>query len=269
MDGDQLDTALFGVFGVIEAKENGDTSRGLERISRGGLLYEANGGTLYLQNVSEASARVQARLARILRDREAVLVETGETISLEVRPMAGVAPDATDAALDGRLREDLFRRLSAFCIDVPPLRKRREDIPTLVNYFLREICAGLGAPPAVLSRSALSLICALPWRQNAVELRSLLEAIVAGLGNRGGIGIEDVLAHLRLDGDAVDLAHSGTLRQARIRFEREYISAVLDQHRGRISDAARVLGIQRTNLYRKMRSLHVGRVRKDASPLTR
>jgi two-component system nitrogen regulation response regulator NtrX len=195
-----------------------------------------------------------------------VLAETGETIALDVRPIAAVAPEGRDAR-DGRVREDLVRRLSAVCIDVPPLRKRREDIPTLANYFVREISAKLGVPPAVLSRSAVSLICALPWRRNAVELRTLLEAIVSGLGNSRGIGIEHVLAHLKLDGDDVAFAYGGTLRQARIRFEREYIAAVLDQHRGRISEAAKVLGIQRTNLYRKIRVLHVGRGKKHSAPL--
>ena len=264
LDGDQLDLALFG---TGAHNPDGEHTGGLECVSRRGVLHEVNGGTLYLQNVSEAPARVQARLARILRDREAVLAETGEIIALDVRPIAAVAPDGHDAARDGRIREDLFRRLSAICIDVPPLRKRREDIPTLANYVVREISATLGVPPAVLSRSALSLICALPWRQNAIELRALLEAILGGLGRDRGIGIEHVLAHLKLDGDAVAFAYRGTLRQARNRFEREYIAAVLEEHRGRISEAAKALGIQRTNLYRKIRVLHVGRGKKDASPI--
>jgi DNA-binding NtrC family response regulator len=111
-------------------------------------------------------------------------------------------------------------------------------------------------PPKTLSRSALSLISALPWRGNAVELRRLLESIVTGLQGGRGIALEDVLAHVRLDGGEAPCV-SGTLKQARSRFEKEYIATVLERHRGRISDAARVLGIQRTNLYRKMRSLKV------------
>jgi DNA-binding NtrC family response regulator len=122
--------------------------------------------------------------------------------------------------------------------------------------------------PVVFSRSALSLICALPWRQNAVELRSLLDAVVGASGPAREIRIEDVLAHLKLDGEAVELARVETLRQARIRFEREYIAAVLDRHRGRISEAAKVLGIQRTNLYRKIRVLHVGKRRKEPTSIS-
>ena len=256
-DTEQLDAELFG---AAARSPNGDAAgRGLERVSRSSRLHDAAGGTLYLQNVAEAPMRVQTRLARILRDREAVLHETGDTIGLDVRPMAGVDP-AFDAALqEGRVRDDLFRRLSVIRIDIPPLRSRREDIPALANYFVREICAVHRVPPKTLSRPALSLIAALPWRGNAVELRALLESVVTGLAGGRGIGLEDVLAHVRLDGGAVVFATGGTLRQARARFEREYIAAVLEQHRGRISEAAKALGIQRTNLYRKMRSLKVTR----------
>jgi two-component system nitrogen regulation response regulator NtrX len=264
LDGDQLDAALFGAFG---ARGNGEAGHGFEHVGRGGLLYQCNGGTLYLQNVAEAAARSQARLARILRDREAVLEETGETTAIDVRPITVFGPDQGEANGDGRVREELLRRLSVFCIDVPPLRKRREDIPALATCFVREVSAALGVPPAALSRSALSLMCALPWRHNADELRSLVEVVVAGLGDSPSIGIEQVLAHLKLDGDAVAFAYGGTLRQARIQFEREYIASVLDQHRGRISEAAKVLGIQRTNLYRKIRELRVGRAGRDTAPI--
>src|SRR4249920_1775477 len=142
------------------------------------------------------------------------------------------------------------------------LRNRRDDIPVLTNYFLREICAGRRVPPKTLSRPALSLITALPWRGNAIELRLMLESIVAGLSGGKGIGLEDVLAHVRLDAGAVVLANGGTLRQARARFESEYIAHVVAQHHGRIAEAAKALGIQRTNLYRKMRSLRVKGSRK-------
>ena len=255
-DSDKLDAELFGTSG----RAHGDrTGHGLERVARGSRLFAAQGGTLYLQNLAEAPARAQARLARVLRDAEAVCADTGEVFALDVRAMAGVDVAFDRAVEEGRVRDDLSRRLSGVRIDMPPLRSRREDIPALANYFLREICASLRLPPKTLSRPALSLLGALPWRGNAVELRALLESIVSGLKGGRGIGLDDVLAHVRLDGAAGLFASGGTLRQARARFEREYISTVLDQHRGRISDAARALGIQRTNLYRKMRSLRVAK----------
>ena len=260
LDADDLDVALFGSPNGHGLKEK--EARGLERVSRQGRLFEALGGTLYMQNVADAPARVQARLARVLRDREAVLVETGESLGFDVRPMAGVDGNIDLAVEDGRIREDLFRRLSVIRIDMPALRNRREDIPALANYFLREICGSLRLPPKTLSRAALSLIAALPWRGNAVELRALLESVVTGLEGGRAIALEDVLAHVRLDGGSVVFSNGGTLKQARSRFEREYIGAVLEQHHGRISEAAKALGIQRTNLYRKMRSLRVTRMRR-------
>jgi DNA-binding NtrC family response regulator len=260
-DADQLDAELFGAAARASSDQ---ASRGLEPVSREGRLHAALGGTIYLQHVAEAPTRVQARLARVLRDREAVLVETGGAIGFDVRPMAGVDAGFDGAVAEGRVRDDLFRRLSALRIDIPPLRNRREDIPALANYFLRDICAAHGVPSRTMTRSALSLIAALPWRGNASELRTLLEGVVTSLEGGRGIGIEDVLAHVRLDGGSAVFSGGGTLRQARDRFEREYIAAVLDHHHGRIAEAARSLGIQRTNLYRKMRSLRVARDRRQS-----
>jgi two-component system nitrogen regulation response regulator NtrX len=240
----------------------------IERVSRKSLLFAARGGTLYFQHVADTPTRVQSRLARVLRDREAVLAETGETIALDVRPMASADAGIDASVQEGRVRDDLLRRLAVIRIEMPSLRHRREDIPALTNYLVREICAARRVAPKTLSRAALSLIGALPWRGNAIELRTLLEGAIDGTagGNNGGgpgkgIGIEDVLAHVRLDGGSVVFANGGTLRHARARFEREYITAVLEQNRGRIIDAAKSLGMQRTNLYRKIRSLRITRGR--------
>ena len=253
-EGEELDLELFG---AAARDQSANGSKELERISRDGRLHHARGGTIYLQNVAEAPTRVQARLARLLRDREAIVTETGELASFDVRPIAGVDPGFDSAVEDGLVREDLFRRLSVIRIEMPSLRNRREDIPALANRLLREICAGLRVPPKTLSRSALSLLSALPWRGNAAELRRLLDSIVTGMQGGRGIALEDVLAHVKLDSGAGLLSSGGTLKQARAQFEKEYIATVLEQRRGRISDAARALGIQRTNLYRKIRSLKV------------
>ena len=254
-DGDELDAELFG---APAAAADEAATRGLERVSRNSRLHDALGGTLYLQNVTEAPARVQTRLARVLRDREAMLAETCEAVGFDIRPIAGVDSQFDAALQDGRVRDELFKRLSVIRIDMPPLRSRREDIPALANYFVREICANLRVPPKMLARPALSLISALPWRGNAGELKTMLEGVI-----HGSKDVEDVLAFVRLDGGSVVFSNGGTLKQARVRFEREYIASVLEQHHGRMSEAARALGIQRTNLYRKMRSLRVTRDRKS------
>ena len=249
----QLAVDLFG-----PDPEGLASSRGPESVSQGGRLYEARGGTIFLKSVTDAPTGLQARLARLFRDREAVLLETGATIPFDVRPI--VAADAgLDAAVEeGRVRDDLFRRVSAIRITVPPLRGRTEDIAALANHFVRESCAIRRVPAKMMSRSLLSLLAALPWRGNAAELKKVIEAVVA-TSNSSRLALEDVLMHVRLDGGAMVFSGNGTLRQARARFERDYIGAMLRQHRGRIAEAAKALGIQRPNLYRKIRALNVNR----------
>jgi two-component system nitrogen regulation response regulator NtrX len=247
----ELDRVLFGAVGAVT------DVKGVEKINRDSALYQARNGSLYLQHIEDAPTRVQARLARVLRDREAVLAEGGAIVHLDLRPIAGVDLGFESTVEEGRVRDDLFKRLSVLRIEMPALRNRREDIPALANFFLRDVCAKAGVPPKTLSRPALSLLAALPWRGNADELRALLTSVVRGIQGGRNLGLEDVLAHLRLDGGSIAFKSGGTLKQARAKFERDYIAAVLEQHHGRISEAARVLGIQRTNLYRKMRALRI------------
>ena len=156
------------------------------------------------------------------------------------------------------MRPDLYERLSLIRVDVPALRQRREDVPVLATHFLKELCKASGKPVKTLTRPALTLLAALPWRGNALELRTLLERLIL-LVPGGLIRLEDVLAHTQLEGNVSPTGLDATLRQARAKFERDYIAAVLQHHRGRIADAAKVLGIQRTNLYRKMRRLNLMR----------
>jgi two-component system nitrogen regulation response regulator NtrX len=251
------------LFGVLGKRANGDTNaehRSLERLGRQSLLADAAGGILFLQNVTELPARAQARLVRVLRDREAFVEGAPEPVPLDIRPIAAVDTSLTEALEEGRLRPDLHERLSLIRLELPALRQRREDIPVLAAHFLKEICRANGRPPKTLTRPALTLLAALPWRGNTVELRGLLERLIL-LVPAGLIRLEDVLAHTQLEGSVSPTGLDATLRQARARFERDYIAAVLQHHRGRIADAAKVLGIQRTNLYRKMRRLNLMRPR--------
>jgi two-component system nitrogen regulation response regulator NtrX len=231
-------------------------------VSHSSRLFEASGGTLFLQNLPEMPNRVQAKLHRVLRDREAVLSTDRSRLELDIRPIAAVDPGFESAVEEGRLRRDLYDRLSLIRIELPPLRQRREDVPFLANYFLKEICRANGAPIKTLTRSAVTLLAALPWRGNAPELRALLERLVL-LTPHGSIRLEDLLAQVRLDSSEITSVGGTTLRDARLRFERDYIAAVVRQHHGRMGDAAQALGIQRTNLYRKLRQLSVMRGARD------
>lgn len=234
--------------------------RSLERIGSAGRLAAAAGGILFLENVIDMPARAQAHFARVLRDREVFIDDDPHQAPLDVRMIAAVESSIDTAVEEGRLRRDLYERLSLIRIDVPALRQRREDIPVLATHFLKELCRTNGMPIKTLTRPALTLLGALQWRGNAPELRGLLERLIL-LVPQGLLRLEDVLAHTQLEGTISPTGFDATLRQARARFERDYISAVLQHQHGRIADAARVLGIQRTNLYRKMRRLNLIRAR--------
>lgn len=248
-----LEARLFATSGIGRQVDKGER-RTLERVRRASHLFESKNGTLFLENVVELSARLQIRLARVLRDREVVIMGEGTHVELDHRVITSGDAALDAAAQDGRLIRDLHKRLTAFRLDVPPLRNRKEDIPGLAAHLVKVLCDRANVPCKVLTESAQSLLAALPWRGNAVELRGLLEGLVVRVP-RQTISLDDVLANVQLDGRAGRFVAGGSLREARARFEREYIVAVLEQHRGRIPEAARTLGIQRTNLYRKMKRL--------------
>src|SRR5205814_3907424 len=127
-----------------------------------------------------------------------------------------------------------------------PLRHRRDDIPVLATHFLKEACRRNDVPGKSFSRGALALLSALPWTGNATELRALAERLSIVVP-RGVLLLEDVLANVRLDaGEAIGVPR-GSLRSARERFERGYVTAVLQHHHGRMGAAAKDLGIERTN----------------------
>ena len=253
------------LFGVLSKRTTAPEGRALERVAERCSLRDADGGVLFLENALELPARAQARLVRVLRDREVAVGGSAEPQTLDFRPIASVDGSVESALEEGRIRPDLFERLSLVRIDVPALRQRREDIPVLATHFLKELCKANDMPLKTLTRAAITLLVALPWRGNAPELRSLLERLVL-LVPQGLIRLEDVLAHTQLEGTLSPSGFDATLRQARARFERDYISAVLQHQRGRIAEAAKVLGIQRTNLYRKMRRLNLmhGVARREA-----
>jgi DNA-binding NtrC family response regulator len=251
---EELERELFGSGPSSTCVEGDPIADPFERVSRTSRLHDAIGGTCYLRDVAAASPRVQARLVRVLCRREAVLVETGQRLLMDVRPVAGVEPHIDRVVREGLLRQDLYSRLAAIRIDMPPLRRRREDIPAIANYFLRDICTSRKMALKTLSEAALTLVVALPWRSNAPELRDVLQMAAASSAETS-ISLETILAVVRLDGGSAAFATRRTLRQAHAHFEREYIAAVLERHRGSVSEAARTLGIERANLYRKLRGL--------------
>ena len=228
---------------------------GVEVVHPGSLLHAARGGTIVLRNVDELPVRVQARLATLFRDREFRTRLNGGSQLLSLRPVAIVEPAFRTLVDEGRVRPDLFRRFAEFQIQVPALRERREDIAPLAQVFVARACQAIGAETKMMDTAAQTVLAALPWHGNAREMKDLLEGLVQATPE-GVISLQALLEHITLDApNGVHPALGASLRDARQRFEREYIAAVVAQHHGRIPDAAKSLGIQRTNLYRKLRAL--------------
>jgi DNA-binding NtrC family response regulator len=242
-----VERLLFG-----EAHAGGP--RDLEAIGSDSRLAAARGGTLFLHNVAELPAGAQARLARIARDGEVRI--DGVVLTTGLRLVAS-APAAIDADVHAqRFRPDLYRRLSSARIDLPPLRERPEDVPDLALAVLEELAAAENRPARTLTQAALALVGALTWAGNLAELRAAL-ARAAATTRDDVIQIEHLLPALDLHRAPAAVLPAGNLRDARQRFERDYIAAVLQHHGWRMADAAQVLGIQRPNLYRKARQLGI------------
>ncbi len=244
---EDIDRQLFG------KPARGAPRADLETLGADSALMRAKDGTLYLQHILELPATTQRRLARVLRDRE--VSAAGRRAAVRARVLADAPASVASDVRDGQLRSDLFRRLSQICIPVPSLRERAGDIPEVVETIAAEL---RGGSPLVFTQAALTVLAAAAWPGNLDELRSVLERILQG-ATEGSVRQEDVLAHLPIDGAFARIAPHVSLREARQQFEREYIASVLERHRWRMSDAARTLGIERANLYRKARQLGIMR----------
>jgi DNA-binding NtrC family response regulator len=235
-----------------------DAPTDLESVGADSCIAAARGGTLYLHNVTELRASAQAQLARITRDGEVRI--DGVPVATAVRFVAS-APPGIDADVHAhRFRGDLHRRLSVVRIDLPPLRDRPDDVPALAVRLLDDTCAAGGRPARTFTQAALALVGALTWPGNLAELRTAVERVVADAVEEV-IQIEHILPALQLHRAHTRFVPSGNLREARLRFERDYIASVLQHHDWRMAPAAQALGIQRPNLYRKARQLGIPLVR--------
>lgn len=242
-----IDARLFG------APSRRSAAADLEALGRGSAILEAGSGTLFLDNVDELPASAQRRLARLLRDGEARVPSRQRPVALSFRLVASTSHDLETDVREGRFRADLLRRFAACRITIPPLRQRPGDMAAILDRLVRD---GGGAP-RTFTQPALTVLSVLPWLHNIDELAGVLVKVLAGAGPI--VTQEDVLAHVPFDGAFTRWDLTAGLREARRRFERDYIAAVLDQHQWRMSDAARALGLERANLYRKTRQLGIAR----------
>ncbi|HEX2343259.1 MAG TPA: sigma 54-interacting transcriptional regulator [Vicinamibacterales bacterium] len=253
-DVSEVERSLFGTATVPGRR--GARAEALETVGESALLVTTSGGTLLLTSIAELPASAQARLARILRDREARVEGTEGSRRLSLRIVATTRPPVEAEVDEGRLRPELYRRLAAVRIDLPALARRREDIPAIARHIVHDVSDARGIAARSFTQAALALVAALPWDGNVDELRRVIEGVCATAPGPA-IRVEDVLGQVLLDARQGALGPQASLREARRQFEREYIAAVLRHYEGRMGPAARVLGIQRTNLYRKARQLGI------------
>ncbi len=227
---------------------------------RKGKFEVADGGTIFLDEVGDMSLKTQAKVLRVLQEQTFERVGGAETITVDVRVIAASNKNLEEEIEKGTFREDLFYRLNVIPFEVPPLRERRDDIKLLARYFVDLFSREYGKPKKEFGAEALELLRQHPWPGNVRELRNVIERLVIMVAGET-IRTEDVVPTLRvrLGGAAEGTGESlidwdGTLREARERFEREYILRRLKAVNGNITHAAERLGIERSNLHRKLKA---------------
>ena len=230
-----------------------------------GLIRTAAGGTLFLDEVGDLPLDVQPKLLRFLEQAEIMPVGETRPQRVDVRVIAATNADLDQRVTDGKFREDLYYRLSVIRIHVPPLRQRREEIPHLSTFFLREATERLGKPDVTISSQVLDLFTQYRWPGNVRQLRNEIQRSVAMAPPAGVVGPEHLSADLtapsstQSGGSApsgrVALRGGQTLASVVDDIERDLIRETMARHRGNISETARSLGLTRRGLYLKLRRL--------------
>jgi DNA-binding NtrC family response regulator/tetratricopeptide (TPR) repeat protein len=235
-----------------------------------GLIRSAIGGTLFLDEIGDLPLDIQPKLLRFLEQGEIMPVGETRPQAVDVRVLAATNADLEQRVSEGKFREDLYYRLSVIRIHVPPLRERREEIPHLSTFFLREACERLGKPDVHLSAPTLDLFARYWWPGNVRQLRNEIQRAVAMSPPGGSVEPDHLSADLSAPGPEGMPAglleravRPGNLATAVERVERDLISSTLGHTGGNISETARILGLTRRGLYLKMRRLGLDGVAAD------
>ena len=237
---------------------------------RRGKFELADGGTLFLDEVGDMNPSAQAKVLRVLQENELERVGGGETIKVDVRVVAATNKDLQAEIAAGRFREDLYYRLAVVPIELPPLRARREDIPTLVEHFLAQVCARQRPPRSRRSRRrAMTLLMQHDWPGNVRELKNVVERLAILTGDAEVITEADVGDALpRVKAVKTEFARGTPFKDLVAAAEREIILAALEANDHHVSNTARELQLERSHLYKKMRALGIDhRADEDAEPV--
>lgn len=223
--------------------------------TRAGKFEVASGGTLFLDEIGDMSLSGQAKLLRALEQKEVVRVGGHETIATDCRVVAATNQNLAELVREKKFREDLYFRLNVVTLELPPLRERGDDIITLAEHFLRQLCQKQGRKVPALTAAAKKRLVAHRWPGNVRELRNLMER-VAYLVSGDKIDADDLAFTLSPGAKKGGGMETGlSLSDATHDFQADYIKRTIEQVRGNVTEAAKLLGVHRSNLYRKMRSL--------------
>jgi two-component system nitrogen regulation response regulator NtrX len=244
--------------------------------ARKGKFELADGGTLFLDEIADMSLKTQAKVLRALQEQRIEPVGGAGSVEVDVRVIAATNKDLEEEIREGRFREDLYFRLNVIPFHVPPLRERREDIPLLAQHFMEVLSAEHGRRPRAIEPDLLEALSQLPWPGNVRELRNIIERLVI-MTPGDTIDRRHLPASLldALPAEAVpapvdgEAGSGGTLAEAREAFERGFILRRYRECGGNMSRTAEALGVERSNLYRKMKAyglLPARRGPSDADP---
>jgi len=218
-----------------------------------GKFERADGGTLFLDEIGDMSLLTQAKVLRVLQESTFTRLGGTHEVRVDVRVIAATNKNLEDEIAARRFRQDLLFRLNVIPIRVPALAERPQDVPLLVEEFMRRLARRMGVRPKRVVPAAMEVLQAYAWPGNVREVRNLVERLMIMVPD-AEIGPGELELPRGAAGPGTDGAFT-TLRQARERFEREYVRRVVEACGGNMSQAARVLGLERSHLYRKARAL--------------
>jgi two-component system, NtrC family, nitrogen regulation response regulator NtrX len=222
-----------------------------------GKMQKAHGGTFFLDEVGDMSLKTQAKVLRALDEHRFEPIGAPQSIQVDVRVVAATNKNVEKEIERGNFREDLFYRLNVIPFTVPPLRERAEDIPLLAAHFLREFALAYGRKPKELSDDALAALMSYQWPGNVRELRNLMERIVI-LHPQHRVEVRHLpLEAARKAQNGKPWNGFGSLHDVKEAAEREYILRKLEETGGNVTRASELLGLERSNLYRKMKALGI------------
>jgi len=246
---DLIDSELFG---HRKASFPGATA------NKEGKFQKADRGTLFLDEIGDMSLKTQSKVLRTLEQQSFTPVGSDAPTTVDVRVIASTNKDLEEEIAKGNFREDLFYRLNVIPFVVPPLRERKEDIPLFARYFLKEFASAYGRRPREITDDAVEVLMRYAWPGNVRELRNVIERIVIMNPTTSRFERKHLppLVH-REGGRRVAANEASTLHQARAAYERDYILKKLDENHGNVSRTAETLGLERSHLYRKMKSLGI------------